>query len=576
MSQKVKQRITYAIAGVFLAVMLSMLVIDAGQESATMDESVHIAAGYTYVQARDFRLNPEHPPLIKDLVGLAVSTLHVNYPFTYFYKHISCEYQNGYDFLFRSKNNAEAILFRGRLPIIAITILLGLFVFRWSSELNGRAAGLFSLLLFAFDPNIIAHGHLVTHDIAISAAMMINLYFVWRFLKKPSIFSLVLAGLTFGIALTTKFSAPLLLPMYLALIIYSSFKGHEEGIGDEPGQNYLGASVVERLRFYSLSFIAICFIALLVVYLIYMPNMAHMAASTQSSIIKMKLSWASPGYAAWLANIAFKPLSYYILGFDLVMVHVTGGHRVFVLGGLSRGEHYYYPLVFLIKSTIPLLSLIIISFVFGRSVRSNSRVAEVALLAGIATFALVASATHLDLGVRYLLPIYPFFYVYAGKFVKLFDMRSFGRYFGGVFDMKQSALSLAIVILGAWQIFTCLNIAPYHLSYFNEAVGPVRGSEIVSDSNVDWGQGLERLRTYVDQHGIDRIYVDYFGGSVVDYYLGDKCTLWSADKKGRPHGWFAVSLNSYALGTASGEYAWLRAYKPVARIGYSMLVFRLP
>lgn len=568
-------------AGVLLAAMLCMLIIDAAGESATMDEPVHIAAGYTLVTTGDYRLNPEHPPLIKDLVGLAVSTMRVNYPFAFFYKHVSMQYENGFNFLFRSNNDADAILFRARLPIILITILLGILVFHWSSELNGRIAGLFSLLLFAFDPNIIAHGHMVTHDIAISAAMLLNLYFVWRFLKNPSVRSLVIAGVTFGIALITKFSAPLLLPMYLIIAAYAVIKGYQEA----PAAEFTRA-LRPRLRFYGLCFIAIALMGLLVVYIVYIPNMSGLSTSVQSSIIKLKLAGQAPRYADWLSGLPFKPLAHYILGFNLVMVHVTGGHRVFVLGGLSKGVYYYYPLVFAVKSTLPMLLLVVLALVFGRKIRSNSQLAEVALLSGITVFALVAIDSHLDLGVRYILPIYPFFYIYAGKLVKLVDveqckcffisLKSGGRPAGNEFTVKQGMLSVVIVALAAWQVLTCVSIAPYHLSYFNELVGPIGGSDVVADSNVDWGQGLKRLQRYVEDKNIDRIYVDYFGGSVVDYYLGHKCVLWDAHKKGRPHGWFAISLNSYALGTASGEYAWLRNYKPVDRIGYSMLVFKLP
>ncbi|MCL6471831.1 MAG: glycosyltransferase family 39 protein [Firmicutes bacterium] len=564
------RNIAYVAAAVLLLTMLGMLILDAKSDSATMDEPTHIAAGYTYVNALDYRLNPEHPPLAKDLMGLAVSTMQVKYPFDFFYRHISLEYENGYKFLFHSGNDADAILFRGRLAIISVTVILAIFVFLWSTELNGTMAGLFSLLLFAFDPNIIAHGHLATMDMAISAAFLINLYFIWKYLTKRSKPLLIASGVTAGLALLTKFSALLLLPVYIALILYIATKGHEgDGCRFE----------LKRLKDILAIFTVICLIGFIVFFLGYTINMLHMPSSVQADIINLKLSERTPFLASFLSNIDLRPITYYILGLTMVGNHVAGGHSIFLLGRVTQGVHYYYPVVFVLKSTLPTLILSTLILAFGRRVRSQSRLAEVALISSILVFGAAAIMGKLNLGLRYVLPVYPLLYVYAGKLVNLFKFDSLKQNSGELlhrFGSPKIVLNISLIILGIWQVITCLAISPYHLSYFNEIIGPTRGSQVFSDSNVDWGQDLRRLHKYVEDNEIDRIYIDYFGGSIIEYYFGNKAVKWSGKKSCRPHGWFAISVTNYNLETAQGKYRWLRNYKPYARIGYSILVYKLP
>ena len=153
---------------------LSLLI--SAQESATFDEKAHIPSAYSYVRYGDMRLNPEHPPLLKDLAGLPLLFLDVKFPID------TPEWQYGINEqwtlgdLFMNCtnpnvacNNSDAILFWSRLPITLIALLLGLFLFLWGRELGGALAGLIAVSLFVFDPNTIAHGHYVTTDIGIAA-----------------------------------------------------------------------------------------------------------------------------------------------------------------------------------------------------------------------------------------------------------------------------------------------------------------------------------------------------------------------------------------------------------------------
>ena len=88
-----------------------------------------------------------------------------------------------------------------------------LVVWRWTRALHGEAAGLAALALAAFDPNLVAHAHLVTSDAALTALMVATAYAVWRALVHWRVAWGLAAGGALGLALATKYSALLLVPV---------------------------------------------------------------------------------------------------------------------------------------------------------------------------------------------------------------------------------------------------------------------------------------------------------------------------------------------------------------------------
>jgi hypothetical protein len=203
-----------------LALFASQNLFEMLRESCTMDEVVHLPAGYTYLLKRDFRLNPEHPPLLKILCALPLLVLRPAVDFNDIHwtsaSSSADHYQFGSKFLF--SNDADRLLFWGRLPILLLAILLELFVFLWAQRLYGNTAGLFALGLFAFSPNIIAHSHLVTSDVGVSAFLTICFYFLWRYRRTQKQLHLCWSSLAMGAALASKFSAIVLFPVALFVL----------------------------------------------------------------------------------------------------------------------------------------------------------------------------------------------------------------------------------------------------------------------------------------------------------------------------------------------------------------------
>jgi len=193
-------------------------------DSATMDEMSHIPAGYSYLSQKDFRINPEHPPLIKDLAAGPLLFLNLNFPTNHssWTEGINEQWWFGSQLLYYSGNNPDQIIFWARIPMILLLMFLGWFLFRWARELAGNKTALLVLALFSFSPTLLAHGRLVTTDIAAALGVVMATYFWLKFLKSPTKKNIILAGLIFGLSMLFKFSLALLVPFFAIItVIYA-------------------------------------------------------------------------------------------------------------------------------------------------------------------------------------------------------------------------------------------------------------------------------------------------------------------------------------------------------------------
>ena len=218
------EKYQYWVVGGILAIMLALSISVAMGDAAIMDEVAHIPSGYSYVHFHDYRLNPEHPPLLKDLAGIPLQFLKVTFPTdqAYWTTDANGQWDAGSTFLYLPGNNTEAILFWSRLPILLIALALGFMIFKWAKDLFGTKAGLFALTLYAFDPNVLGHDHYVTTDLGIAAFSLFAFFAFIKYLKNPNWKTITLAGIFLGLAALAKFSSVLLFPIFgLSLIVYA-------------------------------------------------------------------------------------------------------------------------------------------------------------------------------------------------------------------------------------------------------------------------------------------------------------------------------------------------------------------
>ena len=575
-----KARVTNVIAAFLLLLMFALAVTSMAGDSATMDEVAHLPAGYSYLTQKDMRLNPEHPPLIKDLAAAPLLFIQgIKFPSEIkdWKEDINGQWEFGYNFLYKIGNPADKMIFWGRIPMVLILILLGFYVFKWARELFGNKAGLLALFFFSFSPTFLAHGRLVTTDVGAAAGAFIAVYYFIKFLKNPGKRNIIIAGVAFGAAMLCKFSLVLLVPFFALITLAWACFCSETKPRIKTVFKYIGLALLVGI------------IGMVLIWPVYQYHVWNYPAERQVKDTEFLLSsFGNRNLANLVAWLADKPVlrayAQYALGVLLVMQRGAGGHTTYFLGEISAaGWKNYFPIVYSIKvplafHILTIISLLYAAWLFKKKGWIKNHFTELSMLLFIGIYWAASLASNLNIGVRHLLPVFPFaFLLVSGMTINLAEKRSF---------LKIKYAGLAILLL--WQAISVASIYPHFLAYFNElAGGPNRGYIYTVDSNLDWGQGLKRLKNWVDKNlpQNQQIYVDYFGGGDAQYYLKEKFVPWQGqrDSKDFPKGnYLAVSATLLQGGWGkpgpgfdqpTGYYQWLSAYQPVAKIGYSIFVY---
>jgi hypothetical protein len=440
--------------------------------------------------------------------------------------------------------------------------------------------------LFGLSPTILAQGHYVTTDVGAAFGVLLATYFFLAFMEAPSTKRLWLAGLAFGIAQVTKFSTPLLLPLFLfvllALWVRSIAFAPCEGAPSQGVRNFKKFLMIGWR--YLRNFILIVVIGyVFIVYPIYFLFTAHYPIAKQVSDTQALLtSFASGPTPAgqlckgmrcladvdvWAAkNPITRPYAEYLLGILMVIQRVDGGNTIYFLGHVvESGGWTYFPILYLLKEPIPTLVIVLMAFVialclaFQTAKNARFRVLrpildyiglnlpEFTMGSFIVLYWGYSMHTTLNIGIRHVIPTLPFIYILSAGVWKKWVMFRHGSNMSNSTNMsymtywtdmtamlgsfaKAGFKYLLLIALLVWLSFETFSAAPYFLSYFNEfAGGTMNGYHYVTDSNYDWGQDLLRLQSWVNAHPeVDKIAVDYFGGGNPKYYLGPKEVDWNS------------------------------------------------
>lgn len=623
------QKISYYFQRAALALILgfaaSSMLTSARGDSAIFDETAHIIGGYNNVHNLDYRFNPEHPPLIKMLAGLPLAFQDLNFSTDKgYWGGVNEQWWAGNEFLYKSGNDADTIIFSSRLGPILITILLIAFTYFFALEVVGRWWALLPAFLTGFSPIVLAHGHYVTTDAGASLGAMLAIFYFARYYLDRNSKNLLFAGLAFGFAQAVKFSSVLLIPLFIFLA-FAYFKAslfHEWSAilpEERVGRFFrrFRESVTGLAGIFAIGFIG-------VVYPLYLYSTWNYPVDKQVLDTEFMLQNFGFRPAAslniWMAgNEIFRPFAHYLLGVLMVFQRQAGGNGAFFLGTLSsQGWWYYFPLIYLMKETLPALLLLFIAGALGvwrfilaarhpinESVKKMAEFISVnflefSMLSFIAIYWASSISSPLNIGVRHILPTVPFFYILATRAVKKWfadqpiaiEITFWDRLMNminAIFSVWVKASLVSIVVI--WSVLEIMLISPSFLSYYNEFSGwRENGFYNATDSNFDWGQDLKRLKAWAELNleADEKIAVDYFGGGDPAYYLGDRfIPWWSAKGNPKDEGinWLAVSVNT--LQGARGipapdfsrnpvdEYIWLGdAYSPADKAGTSIFIYK--
>src|SRR6185436_8038115 len=449
------------------------------RDSPTVDEFAHLPAGYWTLKTARFDLFPLNPPLVKVLSALPVLALDPAvdtaspventgwFPWVF-----------GTGFMERNWPIYDRIFLLGRLPVVALGLLLGLLAFLWARELYGDEAGLVALFFLAFCPSLIAHAHLATTDVGFAAFTVLALWTFHRYVQRPAAMRLVVCGAALGLAQLTKMSALLLYPIFVLLAGIVFLRRGER---------------VRRLG----GVAAIFLISLLVL------DAGYLFQGVGRALGDYRFeSRALRAAAAVLPDRLPVPLpSAFLEGLDALQLINDGGEfPEYLFGRWSReGSPAYYLVSILFKTPLPLL-LAFLAAPFARRKDDPSATprAEVFLwLPALLLLGWFSFFSSVHYGIRYVLPVLPLLTIWSARLVPW--LRERGRLLRGT----------GVALLAVYPLSVLL-ATPDTLSYFNLLAGG-RGDQILLDSNLDWGQGLKRVRAWMDQEGIDEIGLAYFG-----------------------------------------------------------------
>lgn len=593
----------------FLLLMVSMLF-----DSAIMDELAHIPAGYSYISQLDYRLNPEHPPLAKALAGLS-ARIFMNPTFPTNTEHwqtaVNHQWDMGSLFLYQSGNDADQLIFWSRLPLVLMTVLLGVLIYWWTKRRFGPRVALMTLLFYAFSPTFLAHGKYVTTDIAASFGFFIGIISFVEFLERPTWRNTILVGLAFGIAQLLKFSLVLLLPMDILIFIIWILTQPVSAAG----RLRLAWQII--VKYFIAMIIALGVISTVYGILIWNYPVDRQITDTQTDLGSYGFRTAVNIDLALMRNPLTRPFGQYMLGVLMVQQRASGGNTAYFLGEVSSsGSRLYFPLLYLLKEPLPLHILTLIAVFFGilrlpawrRTLKQKTEsdahtlsffirthLPEVSAVVMIVVYWAVSLKSPLNIGIRHVLPTFPFIYLLVARGIDRWlsaplesNPSTWRAWLHGLRHLTVNTLPkyAIIALLFLWLIAGTVMATPHFLPYYNALGGGTEnGYKIAVDSNYDWGQDFKRLQQFVEANHIDKISISYFGAADPKYYLGDKVEYWWA-QRGPAHGWFAISstLRQGSFGTTAPGFVrspedgldWLKPYTPVARAGYSLFIYKLP
>ena len=627
------------LAPLLLLLAFFLLVSSAVQKSPTVDEQGHLFRGVAYVKTGATHFLWGHPLLASALNALPLLTVSDLRLPTDEPAWVEGNWAVAGDaFLWRLNPNPQRLIFLGRLATIWLTLLLGALVYRWGRQLHSPIAGLMALALLVLDPNILAHGQLVTSDLPLTLFMVLAVYGFWRWgveegtrrnsgelrgtqravsreplavgeklptasgqlptALSPQHSALILAGVGLGAAAATKFNAALLLPALGLLCLWLMVR-------------WRSTRPLMALLF-----------------------MGIVAWATVWAVYRFALS-PLPGGAFW-DDLTWQ------------FEYLSRPHGAYLLGQTDPwGWWYYFPVAFLVKTPLP--TLILLGWAGMRGVkelvgtRRNSgelrgtqwavsreplaiskKMPAVSdqLLAALSpqsstlflllpplTYFAISLVSPLNIGYRHLIPLLPFLALFIATTLSRSAFQPVSILAGQPVSQsaaQHSALSTenseletqssvlspqsSVLFLTTLLALSSLFTWPDYISYFNGLVSWSGESwRILSDSNVDWGQDLPALAEWQQENG-ERLKLSYFGVAHPSAYglVFDALPTWEpgpeqmnpAYQPFNPAdpapGVYAISVtNLHGLVLGQNSFAWFRGRTPIARIGGSIFIYRV-
>ncbi len=479
----------------------------ATRDSQTIDEGAHLAAGYSYVTTRDFRLNPEHPSLFKLLAGTAILPLNTKTAEQLDGWNEGNQWPAGKDLIYNSSSSARQILLFARLPSIIITVLLVFTVFLLAKRLAGEKIGLFAAGLFALDPTLNGHGHLITNDVLLALGATAFLLGALNYWSSPNKKHLLLFALATLLVVSAKFSGLLLLPIAVVIVILKNRRPTKRIF------KHLGAAAL------------VVFFGVWLQYGFKIQNFNQDLSTTPADDpLVAKAASFEQDYPskAWIFDVPV-PAYPYVRGLATLVLHNSEGHPSYLYGNRDRHRKIlYFPIAIATKMPVVIIggTLTSLLFIFLRRFRREKELRKnlLILLSFAAVFVATAMAGQINIGVRHVFGAWPFIYIASA--IMLFNLFINLR-------RNKSVYIIAFAILLLPAIVATFRTPIAYQNEFGEGLEQLGNKPVLIDSNRDWAQDLYRLNDYLKNNGASEFGEGLFSNVVLsDVFAGKTfCTL---------------------------------------------------
>jgi Dolichyl-phosphate-mannose-protein mannosyltransferase len=528
----------------------------------TGDEIAHLTAGYSYWKTDDYRLQPENGNLPQRWA--AIPLLYDNFKFPTLDQmswRVSDVWDMGFQWFYTIGNDLERMLREGRRMIALFGVAAGALVFLWGRRLYGAKGGLLATALFAFCPTMLANGALVTSDMTATCAFLAAVTAFWAMAHRLRAKTVLIFGLVLGLLCVSKFSAPLIAPMCAILWVVRLLGSAELEAGwPFPGRIAGRVRVAASL---AAATIAACALAILVIWASYGFRYA-MFNHFEPQRIRSLVGWdvledqGGPLVPTLRFMRAHRLLpESYIYGF--AHTYRFSRYRKAFLNGdyRSYGWVQFFPYTTAVKTPLALFGLIALSGLAAASLNRGwpawrgRLYAWSPLLSLFAVYWTFSLTSHLNIGHRHIMPVYPVMFVMAAGASSWVGRRP---WWAGVL----------VCGLLAWFAAESLWIRPSYLTYFNEVVGPRDAWRHVVDSSLDWGQDLPTVRDWLRDHPQKGpVFISYFGSGDIRYYGVDATRVGDASFDFRPRkeaimtgGLYIVSVTIFQLDYTEARGPW--------------------
>lgn len=557
-----------------------LVVCAAWRYSPTVDEVSHLSAGLSHWRFSRFDLYRVNPPLVHLVAAFPLLFLDEvkedwsPYSTT---KTERREFACGRKFLDANKARAIQLYRIGRLACLPFTLIGATAIYFLGRQIFNSYAGLLSMSLWCFSPNIIGNAAIITPDVPAAALSALAALTFWQWLIKPSLYTSMIAGVTLGLALSAKGTCIVLLVAWP--IIWTS--------------TLVNASNADRKRIKEAGQLASIFVlAILVLNLMYAFDGSFQLLEKYEFVSKsLKGSDTSSQYSGnrfknhLPGKIPIPLPADYLHGIDLQKADFEKPRWSYVIGRQQLGGWwwwYFYALAVKVPlGTILLFLITIISIQYRIVDRNKIPATWCILIPAIIIAILVMSQTAFSRYLRYLLPAFPFVFIWIGR----------------VFHnnlAKRIWWNTCVILCCLGNLYACLRIHPHHLAYFNEiSGGSQNGHWHLLDANVDWGQASLELKDWIDNNNHEDVYVSLFAQMYcmrpsdmgisarslpVEY---DPITKMYRSKpiSQLPSGLYAISVNhlhGYRHHLIDIDCSAFLDLKPVTTIGHAIQVYRLP